>query len=126
MGTIEILSLIFGGGGLITGGIALFHAKPNKDRIDAETFQAYCDEIQQNFDKEREEHHKSIEEIKKDRDEQKRDSSEYRIKTDKKISDLYNKLEGYTCAVNSAYRCPLPDNIEDCPVIFTLNKGKNK
>lgn len=126
MGVIEILSLVFGGGGLVTGCIAIFHAKPNKDRIDAATFQAYCDEIQQNFEKEREEHHKNIEELKTDRELQKKDSAEYRAKTDKKISELYNKLEVHTCAVNSAYRCPLPAKIDECPVISTLNRESEK
>lgn len=122
MGLVEIATLIFGGGGMITGLIALFHAKPNKDRIDAETFQAFCDEMQETFNKEREEHHKNIEELKAERELQKKDSAEYRAKTDKKISELFQKLDIHTCAVNSAYRCPLPSNIDDCPVIATLNR----
>lgn len=122
MGVVEIITIAFGGGGIITGCIALYHARPNKDRIDAETFKQYCDEIQQNFDKEREESHRQIEELKNERDAQKKDSAEYRTKTDKKISGLYDIVNVQKCAIFSAYRCPLPSNIEDCPVIHTLNK----
>lgn len=54
---------------------------------------------------------------------------DYMNQTDKKIDDLEKKIEYMEKrntikmrAINSAYRCTLPEKTEDCPVLMTLNK----
>lgn len=106
-----ILAIIFGGGGIISGGISLYTAKAKKSTIEIENFKKLFDEAQE------------------ERENIKRQHQDYMAQTDAKIDRLEKKID-YSDkrnaikmrAINSAYRCKLPEKVEDCPVLKTLNK----
>lgn len=129
----SILTLIFGGGGLIAGIISLYHAKSQKNTMDAETFKKFFDESEERYKGEFERYSQELQRAKVEREEAKKSSDEYRSNTDKKIEDLNNKMNAMqkkntikVRAINSAYRCNLPTNIRDCPVLKTLDEQLEK
>ena len=125
---ISILTIVLGGGGLITGIISLYHAKSQKNTMDAETFKKFFDESEERYKGEFERYSKELERAKMERKEAKKSSKEYRTNTDKKIEDLNNKMDNMQKrnnakirAINSAYRCSLPTDVRDCPVLKTFD-----
>lgn len=129
----SVLTLIFGGGGLIAGIISLYHAKSQKNTMDAETFKKFFDESEERYKGEFERYSKELERAKQEREEAKKSSNEYRTTTDKKIDELNKKMDAMqkkntikVRAINSAYRCNLPANIRECPVLKTLDEQLEK
>lgn len=114
MDILSILSVILGGGvggGIIGGIISLYNAKAKKNTIEIENLRKVIDEGQEERANIRQQH------------------QEYMKQTDAKIDRLEKKIE-YSDkrnaikmrAINSAYRCKLPEKTEDCPVLKTLDK----
>lgn len=104
---ITIVSLIGGTGGFIS----LYTAKAKKDSMEIDNFKKMFDEAQEERSNIRKQH------------------SEYMEKTDRKIDRLEGKIDYMEKrnaikmrAINSAYRCKLPEKTEDCPVLKTLNQ----
>lgn len=129
----DVLQIIIGilSGGAVAGVISIYNAKANKTSIEAETFKKFFDEVQEWCNTKMESAHKEIEELKAERAEAKADSQTYRETTDEKIETLYaniHKLEesiiAKECAINSAYRCPLPKSLQECPVLETIAKAE--
>lgn len=125
---ISILTIVFGGGGLITGIISLYHAKSQKNTMDAETFKKFFDESEERYKGEFGRYSQELERAKKEREEARESSHKYRFETDKKIDDLNNKIDNMQKrnnakirAINSAYRCSLPTDVRDCPVLKTFD-----
>lgn len=103
----SIVALVGGTGGIIT----LYTARAKKNGMEIDNFKKLFDETQEERKKLKQEH------------------QEYRNEMDAKIEKLEKKVEEVNTtnartlrAVNTAYRCPLPKVIEDCPVIDTLKK----
>lgn len=107
----EILIGALGTLGGAGGFISIYTAKAKKSTIEIENFKKLFDEAQEERENIRKQH------------------LDYMGQTDKKIDDLEKKIEYMDKrntikmrAINSAYRCTLPEKTEDCPVLMTLNK----
>jgi hypothetical protein len=107
----NILSIILGALG--GAGVSLYTAKSNKDTIDISNFQRLIEE-------EREERRILKEEYK-----------EYKESVDRKVEKVkidFEKLQKdnkkMITSIFQAYKCKLPEKINDCPVIkLFLNQG---
>ena len=102
----NILVLILGGFGGISGVISLYHAKSNKDTIDIKNL------------------HSIIEEERKEREDLTKEYYQYRQFVDKKVDSVKKDFEELKAenkkmikAIYQAYRCKLPEKMHDCPVI---------
>lgn len=110
----EWYEILIGAVGTIGGAggfISLYTAKAKRTSVEIDNFKKMFDEGQEERENIRKQH------------------QEYQEKTDKKIDDLERKIEYMDKrnsikmrAINSAYRCTLPEKTEDCPVLKTLNK----
>lgn len=105
----NILVLLLGGFGGISGVISLYHAKSNKDTIDIKNL------------------HSIIEEERKEREDLTKEYYQYRQFVDKKVESVKNDFEELKAenkkmikAIYQAYRCTYPDKLHDCPVIKTF------
>ena len=105
----NILVLILGGFGGITGVISLYHAKSNKDTIDIKNL------------------HSIIEEERKERENLTKEYYQYRQFVDQKVASVKKDFEELKAenkkmikAIYQAYRCTFPEKMHDCPVIKTF------
>lgn len=103
---ITILAAVGGTSGLIS----IYTAKAKKSTIEIENFKKLFDEAQEERENIRKLH------------------VDYTTETNEKIKSLEHKIEQMDKrntiklrAINSAYRCTLPAEIKDCPVLKTLN-----
>ena len=102
----NILVMVLGGFGGISGVISLYHAKSNKDTIDIKNL------------------HSIIEEERKERENLSKEYFQYRQFVDKKVESVKNDFEELKAenkkkikAIYQAYRCTFPEKMHDCPVI---------
>ena len=102
----NILVLLLGGFGGISGVISLYHAKSNKDTIDIKNL------------------HSIIEEERKEREDLTKEYYQYRQFVDNKVEcvkkdfeELKAEIKKMIKAIYQAYRCTLPEKMHDCPVI---------
>lgn len=107
----NILIMILGGVGGTGGIISIYTAKAKKDSMEIDNFKKLFDEAQEERENIRKQH------------------IDYMAQTDAKIDRLEKKIDFSDKrnaikmrAINSAYRCKLPEKTEDCPVLKTLNK----
>lgn len=107
----QIILLILGGIGGTSGIISLYTAKAKKSSMEIENFKKLFDEAQEERESIRKSH------------------QDYMNQTDAKIDRLEKKID-YSDkrnaikmrAINSAYRCKLPEKLpDDCPVLKTLS-----
>lgn len=105
----NILVLLLGGFGGISGVISLYHAKSNKDTIDIKNL------------------HSIIEEERKERENLSKEYYQYRQFVDKKVEsvkkdfeELKDENKKMIKAIYQAYRCTFPERMHDCPVIKTF------
>ena len=105
----NILVLLLGGFGGISGVISLYHAKSNKDTIDIKNL------------------HSIIEEERTERENLAKEYYQYRQFVDKKVESVKKDFEELKAenkkmikAIYQAYRCTYPDKLHDCPVIKTF------
>ena len=105
----NILVLLLGGFGGISGVISLYHAKSNKDTIDIKNL------------------HSIIEEERKERENLSKEYYQYRQFVDKKVESVKKDFEELKAenkkmikAIYQAYRCTFPEKMHDCPVIKTF------
>lgn len=111
MDILSVLAIIFGGGGIISSGISIYNAKAKKNSVEIENFKKLFDEAQEERENIRQQHQDYMEQT-----DAKIDRLEKRID----YSDKRNAIK--MRAINSAYRCKLPEKVDDCPVLKTLNK----
>lgn len=98
-----------------TNGLTFYLAHPKKNSLEIENFKKLFDEAQE------------------ERENMKLLYSAYEEKTDSKIKELESKLsfmeKRYNTivrATNTAYRCPFPQNMRDCPVIKNLDENSKE
>lgn len=116
---VQILAIVFGSGGVITGVASLMKTKADNDRIDSTTFKTFFDESQERYENELQR--------------MKESSEEYRKTTDDEILQLkedikkMNRNQNISIrAINSAYRCGYPPKLNECPVLKTLDIESSK
>lgn len=105
----NIIVLIVGAFGGITGVVTLYNAKPNRTKIEVEVLGKVIDRLDvelKNKSKEFEDYkssvNKRVDEVKKDVLKEREENARFRI------------------AIYQAYRCRLPAKLDDCPVIAAL------
>lgn len=105
----NILVIILGGFGGISGLISLYHAKSNKDTIDIKNL------------------HNIIEEERKEREILTKEYHQYRKFVEEKVNDVKRDFELLKAenkrmikSIYQAYRCKYPENMHDCPVVKTF------
>lgn len=104
-----VISILAGVGG-VSGLIALYNAKSNKDTIDISNFHSLIEEertertnLRKEFDEYKLEVHTRVDAVKKE------------------IADMRMENQKMVASIYSAYRCHLPANVEtDCPVLTTF------
>lgn len=126
---INMVSMLLGGGGLVAALKALFTARSEKVAVDEETFGKFFEKSEARYKGEFDRYSKELERAKMEREEARKSSDEYRSNTDKKIEELNNKIDNMQKrnnakirAINSAYRCSLPVDVRDCPVLKTFDQ----
>jgi hypothetical protein len=120
----NILSIVLGSvggiGGITTAIIAIYNAKPNKDKIDIENYHSLLAE-------EREER----ELVRKEFKEYKEEVAKYKQFFKEKYDALQTRNEKLEDAINLGYKCPLIKEASDCVIIrqvevIECNKCNNK
>lgn len=114
-----ILGLL--GGGAVAGIISLYNAKANNTSIQADTFKKFFDEAQEWTRSELEQYSKEIKELKQERKDFLVGFEDYKLENKKEIETIKKDSAIKDCAINSAYRCVLVNDVHDCPVIKTMN-----
>lgn len=116
----DILVLVLGAIGGTSGLVSLYHAKPKKTSIEISNMQTMLNES-----------HKMFDEMKDEKDGVSGDFKNYKEETMQYIQEFkqrFNALETrmenaenevfkLKSAIYQGYRCKLPKQIEDCPVI---------
>ena len=102
----NIIVLLLGTVGGVGGLISVYHAKSNKDTIDISNFQRLIEE-------EREERRISKEEYKDYKEAVERKVEKVKVDVEKMQKDNKKMVS----AVYQAYRCKLPEKLQDCPVV---------
>jgi hypothetical protein len=119
----NILSIVLGSvggiGGITTAIIAVYNAKPNKDKIDIENYHSLLTE-------EREER----ELVRKEFREYKEEVAKYKQFFKEKFDALQKHNDKLEDAINLGYKCPLIKEASDCVIIrqvevIECNKCKN-
>ena len=119
----NILSIVLGSvggvGGITTAIIAVYNAKPNKDKIDIENYHSLLTE-------EREER----ELVRKEFKEYKEEVAKYKQFFKEKFDALQKHNDKLEDAINLGYKCPLIKEASDCVIIrqvevIECNKCKN-
>lgn len=116
----NILALILGAAGGVSGIISLYHAKPKKDTIDISNMTAMLDESHKMYDEMKTEKGDVIEDYKAYKEETMRYIAEFKqrfSKLESRIEKAEDEVLNLKGAIYQGYRCKLPKQIEDCPVI---------
>jgi hypothetical protein len=107
----NLISILLGGGGIVSGILALYNAKSNRDTVDISNF------------------HSLIEEERKEREIIRHEFLEYKREVNQRVAQFKDEFNA-KCEENSrmqtaiyqAYRCRWPDDIGDCPVIDAFRR----
>ena len=109
----NILSLVLGSGGITTAIIAIYTAKPKKDKIDIENYHSLLEEERKERELVRQEFREYKEEV-----------ARYKQFFKEKFDELRNKNERLEDAINQGYKCPLIEKISDCVIIRAIEECK--
>lgn len=97
----EIVVMLLGGGGVVSGVLALYNAKSNKTTVDISNLKSL------------------IEEERKERMALAKELADYKMEARGEIGNLRNRVTHMTEAIYMAYRCRFPETVMECPVIKT-------
>ena len=117
----NILSIVLGSvggiGGVTTAIIAIYNAKPNKNKLDIENYHSLL-----------EEERKERELVRQEFKEYKEEVAKYKLFFKEKYDKLQNKNEKLEDAINLGYKCPLIEKASECIIIRTVecNECNNK
>lgn len=121
-----VLGSVGGVGGITAGFISIYNARSNKDTIDIGNMKQMLDEA-----------HNMYDEMKGEKDSVRQEFTDYKEETQKYITEFkgrFSKLERrldraetlglhLRGAIYQAYRCPFPDNVQNCPVIKEYDRS---
>lgn len=105
----NIIVLIVGAFGGISGIISLYNAKPNRTKIEVEVLNKVIERLDTELKNKADEFEDYKKSVNKDVDEVKKDVLKER-----------EENAGFRIAIYQAYRCLLPAKLDDCPVIAAL------
>lgn len=125
----NVVVLLLGGLGGISGLVGLYKAKSEKTGIDINNMKEMLDEAHKMFNAICEEK----ERVQEDFDNYKKDNMKYIAEFKERFANVEARLDkaeqevfGLQSAVYQGYRCKFPANIEDCPVLKEYEKVQCK
>ena len=105
---LQIILAIVGTGGFVGGIYTLYTMRPKKESEIINNLKSVIDEIRNNHDQYREENNKKMQKL------------EERVGRMEKRDMLQKR------AINLAYRCRHPQQLEECPVIASILENKEE
>lgn len=117
----NVLSIVLGSvggiGGITTTLIAVYNAKPNKDKLNLENMSVMLEEERKERENVRQEFKEYKEEVQK-----------YKLFFKNKYDALQAKNDKLEDAINLGYKCPLIEKASECIIIRTIdcNECNNK
>lgn len=109
----EIVTLLVGAFGGISGFISIYNAKSNKDTIDITNLSNMLDEARKERDIMKQEHA-----------EMKKDMQEHLDSLKEELLNIEERERKHLASIYRAYRCPLYDRQDQCPVLNTFDESE--
>lgn len=109
----EIVTLLVGAFGGISGFISIYDAKSNKDTIDITNLSNMLDEARKERDIMKQEHA-----------EMKKDMQEHLDNLKEELLIIEERERKHLASIYRAYRCPLYDRQDQCPVLVTFDDNE--
>lgn len=109
----EIVTLLVGAFGGISGFISIYNAKSNKDTIDITNLSNMLDEARKERDIMKQEHA-----------EMKKDMQEHLDSLKEELLNIEERERKHLASIYRAYRCPLYDRQDQCPVLVTFDDNE--
>lgn len=109
----EIVTLLVGAFGGISGFISIYNAKSNKDTIDITNLSNMLEEARKERDIMKQEHA-----------EMKKDMQEHLDSLKEELLNIEERERKHLASIYRAYRCPLYDRQDQCPVLNTFDDNE--
>lgn len=107
----EIVTLLVGAFGGISGFISIYNAKSNKDTIDITNLSNMLDEAR-----------KEREIMKQEHAEMKKDMEQHLESLKDELANIEERERKHLASIYRAYRCPLYERQDQCPVLTTFDE----
>lgn len=109
----EIVTLLVGAFGGISGFISIYNAKSNKDTIDIANLSNMLEEARKERDIMKQEHA-----------EMKKDMEQHLDSLKEELLNIEERERKHLASIYRAYRCPLYDRQDQCPVLTTFDENE--
>lgn len=109
----EIVTLLVGAFGGISGFISIYNAKSNKDTIDITNLSKMLDEAREERDIMKQEHA-----------EMKKDMEQHLESLKEELLNIEERERKHLASIYRAYRCPLYERQDQCPVLVTFDDNQ--
>ena len=109
----NILTIVLGAFGGVSGIISIYNAKSNKDTIDITNLSNMLDEARKERDIMKQEHA-----------EMKKDMQEHLDSLKEELLNIEERERKHLASIYRAYRCPLYDSQDQCPVLTTFDDNE--
>ena len=109
----EIVTLLVGAFGGISGFISIYNAKSNKDTIDITNLSNMLEEARKERDIMKQEHA-----------EMKKDMEQHLDSLKEELLNIEERERKHLASIYRAYRCPLYDRQDQCPVLNTFDENE--
>ncbi len=109
----EIVTLLVGAFGGISGFISIYNAKSNKDTIDITNLSKMLEEAREERDIMKQEHA-----------EMKKDMEQHLESLKDELANIEERERKHLASIYRAYRCPLYDRQDQCPVLVTFDENE--
>lgn len=109
----EIVTLLVGAFGGISGFISIYNAKSNKDTIDITNLSNMLEEARKERDIMKQEHA-----------EMKKDMEQHLESLKDELANIEERERKHLASIYRAYRCPLYDRQDQCPVLVTFDENE--
>ena len=109
----EIVTLLVGAFGGISGFISIYNAKSNKDTIDITNLSNMLEEARKERDIMKQEHA-----------EMKKDMEQHLDSLKEELLNIEERERKHLASIYRAYRCPLYDRQDQCPVLTTFDESE--
>lgn len=109
----EIVTLLVGAFGGVSGMISIYNAKSNKDTIDITNLSNMLEEARKERDIMKQEHA-----------EMKKDMEQHLESLKDELANIEERERKHLASIYRAYRCPLYDRQDQCPVLVTFDENE--
>ena len=109
----NILTIVLGAFGGVSGIISIYNAKSNKDTIDITNLSNMLDEARKERDIMKQEHA-----------DMKKDMEQHLDSLKEELANIEERERKHLASIYRAYRCPLYDRQDQCPVLNTFDESE--